>query len=161
MAERVNFEARNLRWTANWGATLDPKSVTIVSQTREEQAEKEQAQVCLPIGPGAHDIIREELQRELAFANNLIHAIETDTVEQFEQKFEEEERIRIKVAAIKKAKKKTSAVKDLQKIKAEKMEEERILADKDSEEDASVETCKLCRQPKYEEGQVGMHRCKE
>lgn len=152
MAERIDWARRNQSWSSRWGHVMDPKSVKVVPITKEEKAEIEFSQQCLPIGEGSSEILRKEIAEEMVFLNKFVKALKDNKLEDFEKEVDSTPKKTIKV-------KKTSKVHDLDKIKAEKAEEVRILEACSEEEDSSVEKCKRCNGPRVTIGQTGLHRC--
>lgn len=153
MSEKVDWSARNQDWSAQWGHQIDPKSMTIVFQSKEESRAIELSQICLPIGPGAHELIRKELREEMSFFTRLCSAVESDTVAEFEKEVIKEEAV--KKASFRKAPKKI----DLSKIESRKVEEMSYMETSSEEESSFIETCKNCNHLKYVPGQKGLHRC--
>ena len=156
--ERVDWSAKNQKWSLQWGNVIDSKSVKIVTVSREEKKEMETSQLCLPIALWSQeaDLVRKEVQKELKFLNNLIKAVNEDKLDEFELQVEEDEKERVRVAENKKLKKKV----DLKAFIQEKNQEKRFVETLDDGESCESETCKLCNSLKVVEGQVGLHLCK-
>lgn len=155
--ERVDWGARNKSWSVQWGHSLDPKSVKVVTQTAEERLEKVESQVPLPFGLDSHVIIREEIRKEMKIVKRIQEAIKNDTLDKLELELDAED---IKNAVeVTKKKIKSEAKLDLVFIQTQKDQEERILEQLADEESTAVETCKRCNHPKFVDGQVGIHHC--
>lgn len=153
MAEQTDWVKKNKTWSIRWGHIIDPKSVKIVKEPKRSIEERELAMLALPIGFGAHAIVREELQREIGFFGRLRKAIETNTLEALDAELDQEEQDRIHP-------KKKDASKIAQQLKDDKEVEDMVLSSLDGLEENVIEECKHCNQPRWIEGQgSNIHRC--
>ena len=156
---KVDWSAKYKRWSNLWGHVMDPKSLSLVVESKEAREERIHSQLSLPTGPGAHEIVREELKKEMAFVGRLFKAIESDTLEEFDEEIQREEKEVEAEKSRKKNNKKLASSNLLSKLGSEKAEESKILEEKDNEEDSTISTCKRCYKPEVVDGQVGLHRC--